>query len=173
MVGVEYLDLPAARLITRNLPGNYLNLIQNQDQEITLRAPGIRVCLDPFFAPCMTDKAVVAGALSGFTQVLAEQPFDTVKVRLQSRALAFDAFDGPVALMRSTYAKEGLRAFYQGVTPRLATYSAVKASLFSLFERLYETTGSTVVAGGLAGMSSSRSPEVQFERGVGHGHSFK
>ena len=32
-------------IITRNLPGNYLNLIRNQDQEITLRAPGIRVCL--------------------------------------------------------------------------------------------------------------------------------
>jgi hypothetical protein len=24
-----------------------LNLIRNQDQEITLRAPGIRVCVDP------------------------------------------------------------------------------------------------------------------------------
>jgi hypothetical protein len=33
-------------IIIRNLPGNYLNLIWNQDQEITLRAPGIRVCLD-------------------------------------------------------------------------------------------------------------------------------
>jgi hypothetical protein len=32
-------------IITRNLPGNYLNLIRNQDQEITLRAPGIRVCV--------------------------------------------------------------------------------------------------------------------------------
>jgi hypothetical protein len=33
-------------IIIRNLPGNYLNLIRNQDQENTLRAPGTRVCLD-------------------------------------------------------------------------------------------------------------------------------
>ena len=32
-------------IIIRNLPGNYLNLIRNQDQENTLRAPGNRVCL--------------------------------------------------------------------------------------------------------------------------------
>ena len=32
--------------ISRNIPRNYLNLIRNQDQEITLRAPGIRVCVD-------------------------------------------------------------------------------------------------------------------------------
>ncbi|KAH8092015.1 hypothetical protein JL720_5592 [Aureococcus anophagefferens] len=81
-----------------------------------------------------TQATLAAGALSGFCQVLAEQPFDTIKVRLQSRALAFDAFLGPAALVRHTYAAEGTRAFFQGVTPRLATYSGVKASLFALFE---------------------------------------
>jgi len=105
----------------------------------------------------MFDKAALAGALSGFAQVLAEQPFDTVKVRLQSRALAFDVFQSPTTLIKDTYAREGLRAFYQGVTPRLATYSAVKASLFALFERFHENTGSTVVAGGLAGMINQAS----------------
>jgi hypothetical protein len=101
----------------------------------------------------MFDKAASAGALSGVAQVLAEQPFDTVKVRLQSRALAFDAYESPTTLIKHTYKREGLRAFYQGITPRLATYSAVKASLFALFERFHELTGSTVVAGGLAGMT--------------------
>ncbi|KAH8056264.1 hypothetical protein JL722_7568 [Aureococcus anophagefferens] len=92
-----------------------------------------------------------AGALSGFCQVLAEQPFDTIKVRLQSRALAFDAFLGPAALVRHTYAAEGTRAFFQGVTPRLATYSGVKASLFALFEAFREQTGSVALAGAAAG----------------------
>ena len=32
-------------IIIRYLPGKYLNLIRNQDQEFNLRAPGIRVCL--------------------------------------------------------------------------------------------------------------------------------
>ena len=94
---------------------------------------------------------MAAGAVSGFAQVLAEQPFDTIKVRLQSRALTFDGFLGPAALVRHTYAAEGTRAFFQGVTPRLCTYSAVKASLFALFERLREATGSVAAAGGLAG----------------------
>ena len=44
---ISFFDLFTVKLciIIRNLPGNYLNLIRNQDQEITLRAPGIRVCL--------------------------------------------------------------------------------------------------------------------------------
>lgn len=92
------------------------------------------------------------GALSGFAQVLAEQPFDTIKVRLQSRALTFDAFGGPAALARTTWRNEGARAFFQGVTPRLATYSGVKASLFYLFERLradFPVPVAGAVAGGL------------------------
>ena len=93
----------------------------------------------------------IAGALSGFAQVLAEQPFDTIKVRLQSRALSFDVYSGPLSLARATWSKEGARAFFQGVTPRLATYSLVKASLFSLFEHFYTLTGSATVAGGIAG----------------------
>jgi hypothetical protein len=44
---VFYLFTVKLCIITRNLPGNYLNLIRNQDQEITLRAPGIWVCLAP------------------------------------------------------------------------------------------------------------------------------
>jgi len=92
-----------------------------------------------------------AGALSGFFQVLAEQPFDTIKVRLQSRALSFDTYAGSSALVRDTWKKEGTRAFFQGVTPRLLTYSAVKASLFSLFERFHEASESPAIAGGVAG----------------------
>ena len=44
----SFFDLFTVKLciIIRNLPGNYLNLIRNQDQEITLRAPGTRVCVD-------------------------------------------------------------------------------------------------------------------------------
>ena len=98
-----------------------------------------------------TQATAAAGALSGFCQVLAEQPFDTIKVRLQSRALAFDAFLGPAALVRHTYAAEGTRAFFQGMTPRLATYSGVKASLFALFEAFREKTGSVAFAGAAAG----------------------
>jgi hypothetical protein len=44
-----------------------------------------------------------------------------VKVRLQSRALSFDSHAGPLALARDAWRCEGGRAFFQGLTPRLAT----------------------------------------------------
>ena len=42
--------------------------------------------------------AALAGLASGAAQVLAEQPLDTIKIRLQSRALVFDAFAGPASV---------------------------------------------------------------------------
>mmetsp|Transcript_39338 Transcript_39338/g.106240 ORF Transcript_39338/g.106240 Transcript_39338/m.106240 type:complete len:280 (+) Transcript_39338:250-1089(+) len=91
----------------------------------------------------------LSGGLSGLSQVCAEQPFDTIKTRLQSRR--FDLSHGPVVIVRNTYAREGLRAFFQGLTPRLLTYSAVKFSLFSLYEHFRSIVGSSFVAGGMAG----------------------
>jgi hypothetical protein len=91
-----------------------------------------------------------AGAISGFTQVCAEQPFDTIKIRLQSRR--FDKISSPAELVRRTYLTEGVGAFFLGIAPRLATYSAVKFSLFSLYERfLGLTQGNTFAAGAIAG----------------------
>jgi solute carrier family 25 carnitine/acylcarnitine transporter 20/29 len=77
----------------------------------------------------------LAGGLGGAAQVLAEQPLDTVKTRLQSRSAAFVACAGPRDLLRATLTREGHRALMQGFTPRLLTYSLVKFSLFSLYER--------------------------------------
>lgn len=96
----------------------------------------------------------LAGGLAGAAQVLAEQPFDTIKTRLQSRSAAFVVADGPATLTRSTLALEGYGALLQGLTPRLFCYSLVKFSLFSLYERGRSDGGglSVAAAGGLAGM---------------------
>jgi solute carrier family 25 carnitine/acylcarnitine transporter 20/29 len=92
----------------------------------------------------------LAGGLSGFSQVCAEQPFDTIKTRLQSRN--FDKMVSPSQLVRHTFKTEGLSAFFLGIAPRLATYSAVKFSLFSLYEHfLGLTNGNTFAAGAIAG----------------------
>ena len=96
--------------------------------------------------------AAMAGWFAGAVQVVAEQPFDVVKVRLQSRATSFVAEPGALSLARSTFLREGAGAFLQGITPRLLTYSAVKASLFALYERLRAAgAGPPWCAGALAG----------------------
>ena len=103
----------------------------------------------------------MAGWFAGAVQVVAEQPFDVVKVRLQSRAISFVAEPGALSLARSTFLREGAGAFLQGITPRLLTYSAVKASLFALYERLRAAgAGPPWCAGALAG-ALNRSSRAQ------------
>ena len=95
----------------------------------------------------------LSGGLSGLAQVSTEAPFDTIKVRLQS--LGRYDLRGPLIVARDTLAKEGVSAFFQGVTPRLLSYSIVKFSLFSLFEQFRVITGSPATAGALAGAFNS------------------
>mmetsp|Transcript_33232 Transcript_33232/g.95904 ORF Transcript_33232/g.95904 Transcript_33232/m.95904 type:complete len:174 (-) Transcript_33232:987-1508(-) len=90
----------------------------------------------------------VAGGGAGVAQVAAEYPFDTVKTRVQSTALSYR---GPVDCIVRTFQREGVRAFYQGVTPRLLTYGVVKSTLFSIYERAHGVCGSTALAGAMAG----------------------
>jgi solute carrier family 25 (mitochondrial carnitine/acylcarnitine transporter), member 20/29 len=98
----------------------------------------------------------LAGALSGGAQVLAEHPLDTLKVRMQSKNAEFEATRRPpLRLAAHTLRTEGARAFFQGLTPRLLTYSAVKFSLFQLFERAHAETHSTLAAGALAGAANT------------------
>lgn len=93
----------------------------------------------------------IAGGASGLCQVVAEHPFDTVKVRLQT-ALPIHASSRHAGdVLRATLRREGAAALLQGLSPRLATYSLVKASLFSLYEGLKATCGSPAAAGFAAG----------------------
>ena len=90
-----------------------------------------------------------AGVLSGTGQVLAEQPLDTLKTRLQSTR--FPAASSPLQLTITMVRTEGAGALLSGVTPRLLTYPIVKLSLFSLYEFFYARTHSTAAAGSCAG----------------------
>ena len=88
----------------------------------------------------------LAGAASGAAQVLAEHPLDSLKVRLQSRLAAFNSIGGPIAMLRHTLSAEGAAALFQGLSPRLLTYSVVKLSLFSLYERWLPVCGGSPLA---------------------------
>ena len=91
--------------------------------------------------------AAVAGLASGVAQVLAEHPLDTIKIRLQSRALAFDVLAGPRAVAAKALSEEGVSALFRGLVPRLLTYAPVKSALFAQ----YDFYGGTPWAGALAG----------------------
>lgn len=90
-----------------------------------------------------------AGLLSGISQVMAEQPLDMLKTRLQSSR--FTQATGAVSLALATIRQEGARAMLLGITPRLLTYPLVKLSLFSLYEHFYARFQSTAAAGACAG----------------------
>ena len=98
-------------------------------------------------APKPKATAAVAGLASGVAQVLAEHPLDTIKIRLQSRALAFDVLEGPRAVAAKALSEEGVSALFRGLVPRLLTYAPVKSTLFAQ----YDYYGGTPWAGALAG----------------------
>jgi len=60
-------------------------------------------------------KDFVAGTVAGWAQVLIGQPFDTVKVRLQSQPVGAGAlYTGPLDATQKILKGEGLRGFYKG-----------------------------------------------------------
>ena len=70
-----------------------------------------------------------AGLVSGTASIAVGQPFDTVKVRLQTDA----SFHGPTDCARRLMRREGFRAFFKGMSTPLITMSAVNGTIFSCY----------------------------------------
>ncbi|KAI0599763.1 mitochondrial carrier domain-containing protein [Biscogniauxia sp. FL1348] len=101
-----------------------------------------------------TAKDLFAGAVGGIAQVLIGQPFDIVKVRLQTSAQYSSALDAATSI----YKHEGPLAFYKGtLTPLLGIGACVSVQFgaFGYARRYFES----VNAGrALSSPSSSSSP---------------
>ncbi|KAH9904448.1 mitochondrial carrier [Xylariomycetidae sp. FL2044] len=85
-----------------------------------------------------TAKDLFAGAAGGVAQVLIGQPFDIVKVRLQTSTAYSSALDAA----RSIYAQEGPLAFYKGtLTPLLGIGACVSIQFgaFGYARRFFES----------------------------------
>ena len=54
-------------------------------------------------------KDIVAGSFAGVVQVLSGQPFDLVKVRLQTSS----SYNGTIDCVKKIYQNEGIAAFYK------------------------------------------------------------
>ncbi|KAI1438132.1 mitochondrial carrier domain-containing protein [Xylaria sp. CBS 124048] len=85
-----------------------------------------------------TAKDLFAGAVGGVAQVLIGQPFDIVKVRLQTTTQYSSALNAATTI----YAKEGPLAFYKGtLTPLLGIGACVSIQFgaFGYAKRYFET----------------------------------
>ncbi|KAI2603418.1 mitochondrial carrier [Hypoxylon fragiforme] len=76
-----------------------------------------------------TAKDLLAGAAGGVAQVLIGQPFDIVKVRLQTSS----AYSSALNAATSIYAKEGPLAFYKGTLTPLIGIGACVSIQFGAF----------------------------------------
>ncbi|KAL4898750.1 mitochondrial carrier protein [Aspergillus ambiguus] len=107
-------------------------------------------------------KEVIVGAAGGVTQVLIGQPFDIVKVRMQTQAN-----EGAMRVAQHILKREGPLAFYKGTLSPLVGVGACISIVYTSFHgfstllhSLNPTSPSlslpqTYLAGGMAGLTNS------------------
>ncbi|KAL2856634.1 mitochondrial carrier protein [Aspergillus pseudoustus] len=106
-------------------------------------------------------KEFAVGAAGGITQVLIGQPFDIVKVRMQTQAN-----QNAIQVARNILRHEGALAFYKGTLPPLLGVGACISIVYTTFHTISETLKSqtncttlstplTYLVGGLAGLANS------------------
>lgn len=80
--------------------------------------------------PLLTLKDFLSGAAAGMSQVIVGQPFDIVKVRLQTSTVTLS----PISVLKELVAKEGPLALYKGTLSPLLGCSFAVANQFCGFE---------------------------------------
>ncbi|KAJ1985105.1 Mitochondrial carrier protein ymc2 [Dimargaris cristalligena] len=94
---------------------------------------------DPFRAA----KDCMAGTVGGILQVFSGQPFDTVKVRLQTMPRPAPGqpplYQGTLDCVRQTYRAEGLAGFYKGTTTPLVGVGLCVSIQFLVLEHMKRT----------------------------------
>jgi hypothetical protein len=72
--------------------------------------------------------AFAAGCVSGMAAVVVGQPFDTVKVRMQT-----SSFPNPRTCVKALISSEGPAALFRGLSSPLLTASLINAIVFSTY----------------------------------------
>ncbi|GAB9464925.1 hypothetical protein Gpo141_00002347 [Globisporangium polare] len=75
---------------------------------------------------------LASGTVAGCSGIIVGQPFDTIKVRLQTHG-AF--YKGSVDCVRQTFKHEGALGFFKGMTSPLFGSAWTNAIMFSVYER--------------------------------------
>ncbi|CAN0234265.1 unnamed protein product, partial [Phaeothamnion confervicola] len=76
------------------------------------------------------DADFIAGSISGCASIIVGQPFDTIKVRIQTRG---HLYKNAVHCFRKTVQAEGPGGLFRGMAPPLATATIVNAVAFSTY----------------------------------------
>ncbi|CAE8643250.1 unnamed protein product [Polarella glacialis] len=109
-------------------------------------------------------KPFLTGSLAGMTATCFIQPVDMVKVRIQLAAGGTGGAQGPIEIVKSIHANEGLKGFYSGLSAALTRqvlYTGARLGLFDKFTHLahnpeekhlpfYKLAGCAMAAGGFA-----------------------
>ncbi|KAG2769578.1 hypothetical protein PC129_g20238 [Phytophthora cactorum] len=75
---------------------------------------------------------LTAGTVGGIAGVVVGQPFDTVKVRLQTYS---KYYNGAIDCARQTLKHEGFSGFFKGMTSPVVGSAATNAVMFAVYER--------------------------------------
>eukprot|EP00128_Syssomonas_multiformis_P006590 Colp12_sorted_trinity150504_noHs@31757 len=111
-------------------------------------------------------KDTVSGTFAGIAQVLTGQPFDTIKVRLQTQSTTNPLYSGVVDCFKKTVSQEGPLALYKGTMAPLVGIGACVSIQFGVLEsskRYFKkktqdgilTYPQLFISGGLAGIANS------------------
>ncbi|KAI9317724.1 mitochondrial carrier domain-containing protein [Dichotomocladium elegans] len=111
-------------------------------------------------------KDCASGTVGGIMQVLVGQPFDTVKVRLQTQSTSNPMYSGMMDCVRKTHQAEGLRGFYKGTATPLVGIGACVSIQFVVVEFMKRhfgqknhgdplTNGQLYLAGAASGVANS------------------
>jgi hypothetical protein len=104
------------------------------------------------------NKTTLSASIAAFTTVIAGSPFDSVKVRMQTRP-----YTSTYACIIDTFKTEGLKGFFVGMVPPLISVNLVKMVAVTVYEDIrmsmlnnkYHPYLSYFGAGALAGASVS------------------
>ena len=108
-----------------------MSIAEHQDGPFLL--PGDRT-MEPASQPITVAPVadLMCGSLGGMACVLAGQPFDTVKTRLQAAPHAYRTIP---TCVKKTFLEGGIRPFYHGATPAFTSNMVENAAIFLFYSQ--------------------------------------
>nr|QKK35437.1 mitochondrial MC16 [Starmerella bombicola] len=86
-------------------------------------------------------KLMLCGALAGEALWIASYPLDVIKSKVQSEPIIGSKFKGAIDAARQTWATQGLRGFWTGITPTLLRALPASACTFASVELTLRALG--------------------------------
>ena len=144
------MDRLAAELAAGTLGGVFMTLVGREWMRLLLFS-----ILMPVLHPSASQKPVVLSTHRSSPRLrVSADPFDTVKVRLQSST---SRFSGPWQCLRDTVKEEGARGLYKGMSAPLVGTGIMNAALFAINGRAKAFVASVR---GKDGISDLTLPEI-------------